>query len=64
MFLTNILRKSIYEYYLSKRYLLKNNKNITNKFEKKLQPKTEEFQLLQLDMIISTIEAKWVDNNA
>ena len=64
MFLTNILRKSIYEYYLSKRYLLKNNKNITNKFEKKLQPKTEEFELLQLDMIISTIEAKWVDNNA
>ena len=31
-------------------------------FEKRLQPKADDFELLQLDMIISTIEAKWVDN--
>ena len=31
-------------------------------FEQKLQPKVEDFELLELDMIISTIEAKWVDN--
>ena len=61
-FLTNILRKSIYEYYVAKRYMLKNQKNITNKFEKKMQPNNEDFKLLQLDMIISSIEAKWVDN--
>ena len=61
-FLTNILRKSIYEYYVGKRYLLKNQRNASNMFEKKLQPKADEFELLQLDMIISSIEAKWVDN--
>jgi len=61
-FLTNILRKSIYEYYIGKRYILKNQKNTSNMFEKKLQPKTDDFELLQLDMIISSIEAKWVDN--
>ncbi len=62
-FLTNILRKSIYEYYVGKRYLLKNNRNTSNMFKKKIQGKTDDFELLQLDMIISSIEAKWVDNN-
>ncbi|MBO5738889.1 hypothetical protein J6R97_06070 [bacterium] len=61
-FLTNILRKSIYEYYVAKRYFLKNKRNLSNKFEKKMQPENEDFKLLQLDMIISSIEAKWVDN--
>lgn len=61
-FLTNILRKSIYEYYVSKRYLLKNQRNVVNKFEKKMQPVLSDFELLQLDMIISSIEAKWVEN--
>ena len=61
-FLTNILRKSIYEYYVGKRFVLKNQRQATNMFEQKLAPKTDDFELLQLDMIISTIEAKWVDN--
>ena len=61
-FLTNILRKSIYEYYVGKRYLLKNCRQASNMFEKRLQPKNDDFELLQLDMIISSIEAKWVDN--
>lgn len=61
-FLTNILRKSIYEYYVGKRYIIKNQRKASNLFEQKLQPKAEDFQLLQLDMIISSIEAKWVDN--
>ena len=61
-FLTNILRKSIYEYYIGKRYLLNNQRKASNMFEKRLQPKTDDFELLQLDMIISSIEAKWVDN--
>ena len=62
MFLTNILRKSIYEYYVGKRYIIKNQRKVTNKFEQKLQPKVDDLDLLQLDMIISSIEAKWVDN--
>ena len=61
-FLTNIIRKSIYEYYVGKRYLLKNQKKVSNKFEQRLTPKTDELALLQLDMIISSIEAKWVYN--
>ena len=61
-FLTNILRKSIYEYYVGRRYLLKNQRKSANMFEQKMQPKFDDFKLLQLDMIISSIEAKWVDN--
>jgi len=61
-FLTNILRKSIYEYYVGRRYLLKNQRSTSNMFEKKLHSKTNDLELLQLDMIISSIEAKWVDN--
>ena len=61
-FLTNILRKSVYEYYVGRRYILKNQRNIVNKFEQKMQPQMDDFKLLQLDMIISSIEAKWVDS--
>ena len=61
-FLTNIIRKSIYEYYVGKRYILKNQRKAANIFEKRMQPRTDDFQLLQLDMIISSIEARWVDN--
>lgn len=61
-FLTNILRKSIYEYYVGKRYILKNQRRAVNVFEKKTQNTTDDFKLLQLDMIISGIEARWVDN--
>lgn len=61
-FLTNILRKSIYEYYVGRRYLLKNQRSVVNKFEQRMHPSVDDFKLLQLDMIISCIEAKWVDN--
>ncbi len=61
-FLTNILRKSIYEYYVAKRYLLKNKRTTSNMFEKNLKNKNEDFELLHLDMIISSIEARWVDH--
>ena len=60
-FLTNIIRKSIYEYYVGKRYILKNQRKTANVFEKRMLPKTDDFQLLQLDMIISSIEARWVE---
>ena len=58
-FLTNILRKSIYEYYVNKRWQLKNTSSTTNIFKKDVLPNTE-FAQIQLDMIISTIENKWV----
>ncbi len=60
-FLTNILRKSIYEYYVGQRYILKNQRKAATMFEQKLQPQADDFELLQLDMIISSIEAKWVE---
>ena len=60
-FLTNILRKSIYEYYVGRRFLLKNQRKSTNLFEQKMNAQPDDFKLLQLDMIISSIEAKWVD---
>ena len=60
--LTLIIRKSMYEYYVGKRYILKNQRKTANVFEKRMQPRTDDFQLLQLDMIISSIEARWVDN--
>jgi hypothetical protein len=62
-FLTNILRKSIYEYYINKRWQLKNANNTTNIFKKNTNVETE-FEHLKLDMIISTIEANWVNKDA
>ena len=63
-FLTNIIRKSIYEYYVGRRYLLKNQMNTSNAFRTKKQPENDDLKLLHLDLIISSIEARWVDNNA
>jgi len=60
-FLTNIIRKSIYEYYIGRRYLLKNQRKSSNMFEQKMNAQPDDFKLLQLDMIVSSIEAKWVD---
>ena len=60
-FLTNIVRKSIYEYYVGLRYLLK-NKQKTKTFGFNKTPEDDQFKLLQLDLIISGIEARWVDN--
>ena len=61
-FLTNIIRKSIYEYYVGKRYVLKNQRKASNMFEKTNPSETDDFKLLQLDLIISGIEAKWVEH--
>lgn len=61
-FLTNIIRKSIYEYYVGKRYVLKNQRRTSNIFNKERAAEADSFKLLQLDIIISSIEAKWVEN--
>ncbi len=60
-FLTNIIRKSIYEYYVGRRYTLKNQRNTQSVFQSK-EEYNDDFKLLQLDMIISSIEAKWVEH--
>lgn len=60
-FLTNIVRKSIYEYYVGRRYLLKNQRKSPTIFQAK-GTNGSDFELLQLDLIISSIEARWVDN--
>jgi len=61
-FLTNIIRKSIYEYYVGLRYVLKNKPKTTNAFQPKQPHEYDQFKLLQLDLIISSIEARWVEN--
>ena len=61
-FLTNIIRKSIYEYYVGCRYILKNQRNTATVFQAKHQQNNDNFKLLQLDLIISSIEARWVKN--
>ena len=61
-FLTNIIRKSVYEYYVGKRYILKNERKAASVFEKAAGSNADDFKLLQLDIIISAIEAKWVDH--
>ena len=61
-FLTNIIRKSIYEYYIGLRYILKNKQKTKSAFQQKQSREDEQFQLLQLDLIISSIEARWVDH--
>ena len=60
-FLTNIIRKSIYEYYVGRRYILKNQRNTSSIFNSK-NKQNEDFELLQLDLIISGIEHRWVQN--
>lgn len=61
-FLTNIVRKSIYEYYVGLRYLLKNKQKTKSAFNQQKNTEADEFKLLQLDLIISSIEARWVEN--
>lgn len=61
-FLTNIVRKSIYEYYVGLRYILKNKQKTTNAFQSKQKKEDDQFKLLQLDLIISSIEARWVEH--
>ena len=58
-FFMNILRKSIYEYYIVERWKIQNIDKTKNLFMKSNEDEFE-FDLMQLDMIISTIESKWV----
>ena len=60
-FLKNILRKSIYEYYVRQRWVLTNTKSTKSIFTKKQEEVNSiGFELMQVDMIISSIEERWV----
>ena len=59
-FFKNILRKSIYEYYVALKFKEKEQSQTTNIFRRKSDKKECDYKLLQLDIIIAAIEEKWV----
>lgn len=56
----NIIRKSIYEYYVSLKFKYKEEHKMTNIFAMKNKPKTIELTAKQIDTVISVIEKIWV----
>lgn len=56
----NIVRKSIYEYYVALKFKQKNESKTTNIFALKNKPKTKELSMKQLELMISIIENLWV----
>lgn len=56
----NIIRKSIYEYYVSLKFKYKEEHKMTNIFAIRNKPKTEELIPKQIDKVISIIENLWV----
>lgn len=61
-FFKNILRKSIYEYYIGKSWQLQNESKSVDVFTKRAKAKTNEFKKMELEWIISAIESAWVKN--
>ena len=59
-FLRNILRKSIYEYYIRQRWILTNSNKTKSMFQRSEEKDSIGLELIQLDMIISSIENLWV----
>lgn len=57
----NILRKSIYEYYVGLKHKLEHVANTSNIFEMKNKTKATQLSLKQLEVIIFRIESAWVD---
>lgn len=56
----NILRKSIYEYYVSLKFKYKEEHKMTNIFTLRNKPQTHELTSKQIDWAISAIEKLWV----
>lgn len=57
----NIVRKSIYEYYVTLKFKQKEEKSMTNIFAIKNKPKTVELNSKQIELMISVIESLWVE---
>lgn len=60
-FFKNVLRKSVYEHYVGKRWQLENEKKSVDVFTKRAKSKNNEFKRMELDLIISSIESAWVE---
>ncbi len=58
----NIIRKSIYEYYVLLKFKYKEEHKMTNIFALRNKPKNFELTSKQIDLMISAIEKLWVDN--
>lgn len=56
----NIIRKSIYEYYVTLKFRHKEDSKMTNIFALKNKPKTMELTPKQIDLTISIIESLWL----
>lgn len=56
----NIIRKSVYEYYVSLKFKYKEEHKMTNIFALRNKPKTLELNAKQIDSVISKIESLWV----
>lgn len=56
----NIIRKSIYEYYVSLKFRYKEEKKMTNIFAMKNKPKDIELSQKQVEKALSMIESLWV----
>lgn len=60
--LENMLKKSIYEYYVSLKFKYKEENKTTNIFMVKKREKERKLSSKQIDAVISLIESLWVDN--
>ena len=58
----NIIRKSIYEYYVTLKFKYKDENKMTNIFAMKSREKEKKLSLKQIDLAISVIESLWVNN--
>jgi len=58
----NIIRKSIYEYYVLLKFKYKEEHKMTNIFALRNKPKNFELTSKQIDLTISAIEKLWVEN--
>lgn len=56
----NIIRKSIYEYYVTLKFKYKEENKMTNIFTMRNKPKTIELTSKQIDMAIAIVEGLWV----
>lgn len=56
----NIIRKSIYEYYVTLKFISKEENKMTNIFAMRNKPKTVELSPKQIELMISLIESLWV----
>ena len=56
----NIIRKSLYEYYVSLKFKYKEEHKMTNIFALRNKQKEQELSSKQIDLVISLIESLWV----